>query len=239
MQKAIVIGASSGIGRALARVLAANGYAVGLAARRLPLLAELQQEIGPHARVKQIDVTDTARAMTQLGELIEELQGVDLIVLNSGFGQINPALDWPAEDETIRVNVHGFAAMANVAMRYFIGRGQGHLVGISSVAALRGYHETPAYGASKAFMSIYLDSLRQKAFRLGLPIAVSEIRPGFVDTAMVQTPHRFWVASPEVAARQMFRDITRRKSRCYVTRRWIFIAWLMKIVPDWIYYRLG
>jgi short-subunit dehydrogenase len=239
MQKAIVMGASSGIGRALARVLAANGYTVGLAARRLPLLVELQEEIGPAARVKQIDVTDTAQAMIQLGAFIEELQGVDLIVLSSGFGQINPALDWGAEEQTIRVNVQGFAAMANVAMRYFIGQGRGHLVGISSVAALRGHHAAPAYGASKAFISTYLDSLRQKAFRLGLPIAVTEIRPGFVDTAMGQSPQRFWVASPEVAARQMFRDIARRRKCTYVTRRWVLVAWLMKIAPNWLYDRLG
>ena len=137
-RRAIVIGASSGIGRALALRLAREGYAVGLTARRLPLLLELQAEIGPRAFVKQMDVSDTARAMALLEEFIAELGGADLIVVNAGTGHINPELAWEPEEETIGVNVRGFTAMANVAYRHFVRRGAGHLVGISSIAALRG-----------------------------------------------------------------------------------------------------
>jgi short-subunit dehydrogenase len=238
LPRAIVIGASSGIGRALAQALAAHGYAVGLAARRLELLTALQQQLGPHSRVKQIDVTDTARSMDQFRELVEDLGGADLVVVNAGFGQVNPPLDWAVEEQTIRVNVHGFAAITNAAMHYFLAQGRGQLVGISSVAAVRGRPEAPAYSASKAFMSSYLDGLRQRVFRLGLPITVTEIRPGFVDTALGQSPRRFWVASPELAARQILQAIRRRKKRAYVKRRWILVAWLMRWLPDWIYDRL-
>ena len=226
MNKAILIGASSGIGRALAKVLVREGYVVGLAARRVPLLLELQQELGDRALVRFMDVADVPQAMADLSHWLEELGDVDLVVLNAGMGHTNPELRWDWEDETIRVNVQGIAALANVAMRHFIQRGAGHLVGISSVAGVRATSRA-AYCASKAFLSTYLDSLRYRAWHLGLPIAVTDVRPGFVDTAMGQSPQRFWVASPELAAEQIYTAI-RRRSRAYITRRWILVAWLMR-----------
>lgn len=238
-KRAIVIGASSGIGRALALRLAREGYAVGLTARRLPLLLELQAEIGPRAFVKQMDVSDTARAMTLLEELIAEMGGVDLVVVNAGTGHTNPDLAWEPEQETIGVNVLGFTAMANVAYRHFVGRGAGHLVGISSIAALRGSGGAPAYNASKAFVSNYMDGLRHKLARLGSPVVITDIQPGFVRTAMAQGPHVFWAASPGKVAEQIWQAIRRRRKRVVITRRWRLIAWLMRIVPDGVYQRLG
>ncbi len=244
-KRAIVVGASSGIGRALALRLAREGYVVGLTARRLPLLMELQAEIGRRGPgsaacpVRQMDVSDTARARAQLEELIAELGGVDLVVVNAGTGHVNPGLDWGPEAETIGVNVLGFAAMANVAYRHFVGRGAGHLVGISSIAALRGSGVAPAYNASKAFVSTYLDGLRHQLARLRSPVAVTDVQPGFVRTAMAQGPHVFWAASPEKAAEQIWQAIRRRRKRVIVTRRWRLIAWLMRIVPDAVYHRLG
>jgi short-subunit dehydrogenase len=238
-KRAIVIGASSGIGRALALRLAREGYAVGLTARRLPLLLELQAEIGPRAFVRQLDVSDTARAMALLEELIEELGGADLIVVNAGTGHINPELAWEPEEETLGVNVLGFTAMANVAYRHFVRRGAGHLVSISSIAALRGSGAAPAYNASKAFVSTYMDGLRHKLARLGSPVAITDIQPGFVRTAMAQGPHVFWAASPEQAAEQIWQAIRRRRKRAIITRRWRLIARLMRLLPDGVYHRLG
>jgi short-subunit dehydrogenase len=239
MDKAIVIGASSGIGRALALRLARAGYAVGLTARRLPLLLGLQAEIGPRAFVRQMDVSDPVRAMPLLEALIEEMQGVDLIVINAGTGHVNPELAWGLEEETLGVNVLGFTAMANVAFRYFVGRGTGHLVGISSLAALRGHGAAPAYNASKAFVSAYMDGLRHKLARLHSPIAVTDIQPGFVDTAMAQGPHVFWAASPQKAAEQIYQAIRRRRRRVIITRRWGLIAWLIRLMPDFVHRRIG
>ena len=238
-KRAIVVGASSGIGRAVALRLAREGYSVGVAARRLPLLLELQAEIGPRAFVRQLDVADTARAMALLEEFIEEMGGADLIVLSAGTGHINPDLAWEPEAETLAVNVAGFAAMANVAYRYFVRRGSGHLVGISSIAARRGGGSAPAYNASKAFASAYLDGLRHKLARLGSPVAITDIQPGFVRTAMAQGPHVFWAATPGQAAEQIWQAIRRRRKRAVITRRWRLIAWLMRIMPDAVYHRLG
>jgi len=237
MRKAIIIGASSGIGLELARIMAREGYSLGLAGRRLELLEAARKELPAETRVKRIDVTRT-EAMGQLSELISELGGADVIVISSGTGFINPGLEWEKEKATIDVNVSGFAAMANVAFEHFRVSGSGHIVGISSIAAIRGGGESPAYNASKAFVSNYLEGLRQKAVKLKLPIVVADIQPGFVDTVMAQGEGLFWVAPAEKAARQIFDAIEKKKSHAYITKRWRLIAWLLKLIPGWLYCRL-
>lgn len=238
MRNAIVIGASSGIGKELARCLAANGYGVGLVARRLNLLQELADELSTAVWTKSIDLTDPSQAMSLLGELIVEMGDVELFVVSAGTGFLNPDLNWEHERDTIAVNVLGFCAAVNVAISHFTKRKCGHLVGISSVAALRGDGVAPAYSASKAFMSNYLDGVRLMVRKRRLSIAVTDVQPGFVDTAMAKGDGLFWVASPQDAAQQIFDAIRKRKKQVYVTKRWRIIAWFLKVAPDWLYCRL-
>jgi short-subunit dehydrogenase len=125
-------------------------------------------------------------------------------------------------------------------MRHFEERGRGHLVSISSIAALRGWGGAPAYGASKAFMSTYMDALRHRAARRGLPIATTDVQPGFVDTAMSrESERRFWVATPDEVARQILEAVRRRRKRVVVTRRWVLVAWAYRLLPGWVFDRLG
>lgn len=238
MKRAIVIGASSGIGRELAKVFSRDGYAVGLTGRRVELLISLQQELSTPSFVKRMDVSQPSEAMRHLEELICEMGKVDLIVISAGVGFINTELEWEKEKATIDVNITGFAALANVAVQHFIGQSSGHLVGISSLAALRGSGAAPAYNASKAFASNYMEGLRQKVSKLKLPVFITDIQPGFVDTAMAQGEGLFWVASPEKAASQILDVIKSRRKQGYVTKRWRMVAWLLKIVPDYVYNRL-
>lgn len=237
MTKAIVIGATSGIGKELARLLSQNGYILGITGRRIHLLKELQAELSTRSVMRQMDVADSSAAIEQLNGLIAELDGVDLFVMNAGTGFIDPALPWHLEKETIDVNVTGFTAMANVAYHHCVTRGSGHLVGISSLAAIRG-GQAAAYNASKAYMSTYLQGLRYRIAKLGLPIAVTDIQPGFVNTPMAKGEGLFWVASPQKAARQIYDAIRRQKTHAYVTRRWRVIGWALRAMPDWIYHRL-
>ncbi|MFC1630987.1 SDR family NAD(P)-dependent oxidoreductase [Candidatus Omnitrophota bacterium] len=232
-KKAIVIGASSGIGRAVAKILAENGYTVGLTARRTKLLEQLQKEISTKTYVKWIDISKQQQAMGILTELIAEMGGMDLIVINSGINTHNIALDWQGEIDTIDVNTAGFAAMANVALKHFLAQKSGHLVGVSSIAGLRSSPNC-SYSASKAFVSNYLRGLR---YRLaGSNIAVTDLCPGFVDTEMIKDQKfLFWVASPEGAARQILRAIQKKKSFAFITRRWRIIAGLVNFVPESIY----
>ncbi len=236
---AIVIGASSGIGRELARVLSEQGYAVGIAARRLELLEELQRQLPGPSFIRQIDVSQTDEAMASLRDLINEMGGADLIVVNAGVGLRNPELDWYPEKTTIDVNVTGFTAMVNVAVHYFLERGSGHLVGVSSVAAILGHGEVPAYGASKAYESSYLRSLRNRIDKLRMPITITTIEPGFVDTDLVKGRPVFWCASPRKAAMQIFHAIMRRRRHAYITRRWRLIAWIMKAMPERLWSRIA
>ena len=110
--------------------------------------------------------------------------------------------------------------------------------GISSLAALRGGRESPAYNASKAFESNYLEGLRQKIRKLGLPITITDIKPGFVKTAMAKGDGIFWAADADKAAIQIYDAIKRRKTSTYVTRRWRLVAWVIKLLPGFVYERL-
>lgn len=238
MPTAIIIGASSGIGRALAKILSGNGYIVGLAARRLELLADQQKELGNGTLIRQADVSCPTEAMAAFSGLVEELGGVDLVVISAGTGHINPDLEWEQERETIEVNVTGFTVIASVAMRHFFQNGGGHLVNLSSLAALRGGRQAPAYNASKAYGSNYMEGLRQKVTRMHLPITVTDIQLGFVDTAMAKGEGIFWASSPEKAAVQIYDAIIAKKTHAYVTKRWRLVAWLLKLMPDILYKRL-
>ncbi len=238
MRKAIVVGASSGIGRELAKILSRNQYVVGVMARRVQLLNELKNDAESKMFVQEIDVRDTESAREILAKFIAEMDGVDLIVISAGMGDVNDSLSWGLENETIRTNVSGFAALVNVAMHHFMAKGSGHLVGISSISALRGGRESPAYNASKAFESNYLEGLRQKVGKSIFPITITDIKPGFVNTAMAKGDGIFWSAPADKAAAQIYNAIKRKKAHAYITHRWRLIAWLLKVMPASIYERL-
>ncbi len=202
------------------------------------MLDELSNALPTNSLVRQIDISQAVDAMHQFKAIAEELGHIDLVIISSGTGHENQELAWPPEEETIATNVMGFAAIANAATEIFVRQGSGTLVGISSIAAIRGNGGAPAYGASKAFVSNYLASLRHKFAKLGSRVVVLEVQPGFVDTAMAKGEGLFWVASPEKAARQIVRAINLRKTHVYVTRRWRLIAWLLRWMPNWIYNRM-
>jgi short-subunit dehydrogenase len=233
---AVIIGASSGIGEALARELHQAGWRLCLLARRLERLEAIRETLAPDTVVRALDVTQSDTAAT-LARLLDELGGVDLVIISAGAGHNNPDLLWELDAETATVNVLGFMAMAHVAMHHFLKRGRGHLVGISSIAALRG-NAAAAYAASKAFQSVYLDGLRDLARQSGHAIVVTEVQPGGVDTAMLK-PARplpavvrwLFVASPAKAARQILRAVHKRKKHAYITTRYAFVAFLLKLLP--------
>lgn len=238
MKKAIIVGASSGIGRYLSKILAGKGYAVGLVARRGDALRNIQGELQSTTYIKAIDIRNRGDTLKGFTGLITEMGGVDLVIISSGIGFINPELDLDKELETVATNVQGFVTVANVAFRHFIRQGAGHLVGISSIAAIRGGAEAPAYNASKAFISNYLQGLRQKAAKSKLTITVTDIQPGFVDTDMAKGEGIFWMASVRKASAQIYRAIERKRSRAFVTKRWRLVAWMLKIMPDFLYHRI-
>ena len=228
MKKAIIIGASSGIGYQLAVQLAARGYQLGLMARRQERLAELNDRLPGQHFIQVTDLIDADMARTQLAALIEQMGDVELIVVNSGVGASEKILDWTIQSEMIDVNVRGFTAMSMDAMNYFVQRGGGHLVGVSSIAAHFSGGLSLTYNATKAFVSNYLNGMRSRASRSGLPITITTVEPGFIDTPMLQSKP-MGTASVEKAVTQIVRAILAKKSHVYITRRWVIVAGLFYI----------
>ena len=241
---AIVIGASSGIGEALARELAEAGYEVGLAARRTERLREIGEELPTQSYVATMDVTDTEDAREGFFELAEAMPSVDVVVLNAGVGHSNDDLEWDLEREVIDVNVRGFVALATAAMAYFETENRrdysserdGHLVGISSVAAHVGMGGVQSYSASKAFVSNYLEGLRARGRDSDADVKITTIEPGYVDTEL--SMGRFWECSVETAASQIGRAIEKERTHVYVTRRWRLVAWLLDHTPNFLLRRV-
>ncbi len=238
-QTAIIIGASSGIGRALAKVLHQNGYRVIATARRLERLQELAAEQGEGLLVKKMDIADTSASLAILKEIVSGLQPVELIVLNAAVGGESSGMAWETQKEIIDINVRGTTALLNWAYSYFKKKGSGHIVTVSSVTAVRGNRYSPAYAASKAFITHFMQGLRQRARKEKAQVTLTDILPGFVDTAMIAgRKQAFWIASPGKAARQIYGAIKKKKSFVYVSKRWRLAAWLIKALPEGLYNRL-
>jgi len=235
MKKAIIIGATSGIGKGLAQKLADENYVVGITGRRKELLDELKSQKPNLFIPKTFDITDTNKIVENLEYLTKQLGGLDLIIISSGTGDLNENLEYEIEKRTIETNVMGFTCIANWAFNYFENQKSGHLIAISSVGGLRGSRIAPAYNATKAFQINYLEGLRQKATKLKSQIFVTDIRPGFVDTAMAKGDGQFWVASVDKATKQIFDAIKRKKKIAYITKRWKFIGTILKRIPRQIY----
>lgn len=237
MRAAIVIGATSGIGRAVAVRLAAAGYRVGIAGRREELLRELAQTDPDRYEMEVLDVEDTG-VCKRLEKLAEWLGSPELILSCAGTGELNDALDYRLEEATNRVNVSGFTRVMDWAYRYFEQRGGGCLATITSVMGLRGSRTAPSYAASKAYQINYLEGLRQKAFHQKLPIRIVDLRPGSVRTAMMKGEGHFWIASAEEAARCICKAIEARRAVQYVTPRWRIVGLLLRWIPERLYCRM-
>ncbi|WP_408958100.1 SDR family NAD(P)-dependent oxidoreductase [Natrinema sp. 74] len=239
---AIVVGASSGIGEALVRRLAAAGYEIGMAARRTDRMRRIGSELPTKTYVATMDVTDTEDAREGLFELAAAMSSVDVVVISAGVAHVNRDLEWEPERETIDVNVRGFAAIATATMEYFeetpdhASATDGHLVGISSVAAHVGNGDAPAYHASKAYVSTYLKGLRYRQNQRDADVTITTVEPGFVDTKL--SLGGFWECSPETAAEQIARAIRKKRNHAYVTRRWRLIAGVLDLAPEWLLRRL-
>lgn len=238
MRNAIIIGATSGIGKELARLLVDDGFKVGITGRRTELLESLKSENPASYFIKAFDVKDTKTAEEKLEELTTELGGLDLVILSSGTGDINDKLDFEIEFRTIETNVIGWTFIADWTFKYFEKQKYGHLTAISSIGGLRGSRQSTSYNATKAYQINYLEGLRQKATKLKEQIFVSDIRPGLVNTEMAKGEGLFWVMPVEKTAQQIYKAIKKKKKIAYVTKRWKLIASIVKRIPVQLYDRM-
>jgi len=239
-KKAVIIGATSGIGKALAIEMHKRGYIVGATGRRVERLQQLKQKLGNRFYSEYMDVTDLDAAVDQLTQLTEKMGGLDIVVLNAGVSNYQKkSVGRKADLHVIDVNVLGFSNLASYCFEQFEKQGHGHIVGISSIAGLFGWGLNIPYNASKAFVNTYMQGYRQKANHSDADISVTTIMPGFVESEMTEGKKGlFWVASQQKAARQIVGSVERRKNLAYITRRWRLVAWLIKLIPNWIWNRL-
>jgi short-subunit dehydrogenase len=232
MKNAIVFGATSGIGKSLTEILIKDGYKVAVTGRRLEKLAALKKQYPDSILVKQNDIQDVADVEKIFNEIVQEFKTIDLVVQSSGIGYVNPKLEWEKQQQTINTNVLGCTKLYILAYNLFKKQQFGHLVGISSIASIRGNRSAPDYFASKAYQKAYLESLYIKTKSIkSKKVYITEIRPGFVDTPMALGEAVFWMVPLGKAANQIFTAIKKKKRVAYVSKRWAIIAWVLKLLP--------
>lgn len=234
----IIIGATSGIGKALYEHYASQSHRMAIIGRRTHLLEKLRQDHPSNTMIATADVTNQKEIAQAIKSLQQELGQVDMSIVCSGIGEINQSLDYAIERSTIDTNVTGWTFVVNMLYSIFEEQKHGHLVAITSAGGLRGEPSAPAYSATKAYQINYMEALRKKAFKGGGQVLVTDIRPGLVDTAMAKGEGLFWVMPVEKVANQIATAIRKRKSKAYVTKRWHVLAVINKILPYYLYKRI-
>ena len=231
MKKAIIIGATSGIGKAVAEILLQEGYLVGVTGWREDLFPAMQQQFSGRIFCKKMDVQELLTLASICNELVNQMGGMDLLVISAGIGEGNKQLDFEIENDVIKTNIQGFTCIADWGTSFFKKQGYGHLVNISSIAGIRGNGLAPSYNATKAYQINYLEGLRLNTIKSGNDITITDVRPGFVDTAMAKGNGLFWVAPVKKASEQIVEAIKRKKGVVYITKRWGLIGYVLKIIP--------
>ncbi len=260
MKRVIIIGASSGIGRALAEYYASKGCKVAVAARREENLKEIQSLYPQNIIYRAMDVADNGSSQI-FASMIEALGGLDLLIYCSGSGRYSQELSKEIELETVKVNIKGFLNIIVPAFNYFVSR-QGlsedlpqvrdsiapdsanagvehipHIVTISSVASVRGLGVSPSYSATKRFQTIYFEALAQKASIKGTKIDFTAIKPGFIATDFINRKYPCTMQLP-YAVKRIIRAIEKRKKDTVVDWRWSIAVFLMKLIPTGIWRRM-
>jgi short-subunit dehydrogenase len=245
-RRGILIGASSGIGAALARRLVRAGYTLALLARREEelnsLCAAINQSAGDRRAIPYVhDVTEHKRVPELLRRIVSDLGGLDLVVYMAGVN-FPPGIDkynFDTDRRMIEINLLGAMAWLSPAAAMFQGAGAGQIVGVSSVAGDRGRVGNPGYNTSKAALSTYLEALRNRLTRRG--VNVLTVKPGFVRTDMLKaaqgkTP---FAISPEKAADDIWKAMRRRKQMIYTPSLWRWIMLVIQHIPSFIFRRMS
>lgn len=237
MKRAVIIGATSGIGHEVAKVLLLQGWNIGVAGRRKPALDAFQTIAPDRIKTEVIDVTQPD-APDKLQQLIEKLGGMDLFLLSSGVGHQNMQLNPDIELATVRTNVEGFTRMVNAAFHYFKRQNKGHLAVISSIAGTKGLGAAPAYSATKRYQNTYIDALDQLAHLQKLNIQFTDIRPGFVDTDLLKDGAYPMLMNVRKASIKIVDALNRKRRVAVIDWRYAILVFFWRMIPRWLWNRL-
>ena len=239
MKKIVIVGASSGIGRRVADDFARKGYKVGVCARREDKLRELAAEHPGRIVYRALDVT-SPDAGSQLLGLVADLGGMDVILIASGVGFANPDLAPGLDERIMAVNVGGFTRVVNTAYKYYKESGsKGHIVGITSVAGTKGMGLAPTYSATKSYQQAYLQAIDQLSRMQDAGVAVTDIRPGFIRTPLLD-PKKCYplIMALDYAAPLIEKAIERAPRVACIDWRWGLVTGLWRLIPNFVWPRL-
>jgi short-subunit dehydrogenase len=241
---ALIVGASSGVGAALARRLAREGYALGLVARRIDRLQSLCDEITNSYYIRayayQHDVVNLQEVPALLDKAISDLSDLDLFIYCAGvlFPNDPTAFNVDQDQFMLQVNLVGAAAWINPVAQRFQQKRAGHIVGIGSIAGDRGRRGMPAYTAAKAGLHTYLEGMRNRLWRDG--VTVTTIKLGQVETDMLKNANRKRnPISADRAAELIWRAIEKRRQTVYVPSWWRWIGLAVQHLPSFVFRRLS
>jgi len=233
----IIIGATSGIGREVAKLYIAQGWQVGIAGRRAEELESLRKEAPEQVFSEVLDVT-FEDAPCRLQSLIDKVGGMDIFLLSSGIGKQNPTLTPDIELKTAATNVEGFIRLTTATWHFFEKQGYGHIAAISSIAGVKGLGIAPAYSATKRFQNTYLDALDQLARMNKLNITFTDIRPGFVATPLLKDDNYPLLMKAPQVAQSIVKAIQQKKRIVVIDWRYRILVFFWKLIPHWIWVRL-
>ena len=237
-KRAVIMGATSGLGYEVARLLLSDGWKLGLAGRREENLRQLQSEFPEQVCIKAIDVKDSNSDKALLA-LIDELGGMDMYFHSSGIGYQNAKLDADIELNTLETNGTGFTRLVGTAFRYFKEKGKGHIAVISSIAGTKGLGIAPAYSATKRFQNTYIDALEQLAGMQKLNIRFTDIRPGFVATSLLNDGKNYpMLMKTPYAAKLIVKALRRNKRVAIIDWKYSILVFFWKLIPRCIWKRM-
>ena len=238
MKRIVIVGATSGLGLATARLCIREGWRVGAAGRRIKALEALRAEAPGQVEIEPLDVTGDD-APECLARLIRRLGGMDIYLHTAGIGSRNTELRPSVEIDTLRTNGEGFVRMMTAAFAYFRDNGGGQLAVISSIAGTKGLGSAPAYSATKRMQNTYIDALEQLARMEGYPIRFTDIRPGFVATPLLaQEPRYPMLMKTETVARRILQILKKPRRRVVIDRRYALLVFFWRLIPQGIWARL-
>ncbi len=237
-RRAVIIGATSGIGQEVARLLYADGWTIGIAGRREELLGKLKTELGERVICKKIDIcAEDADALFL--DLMQEVGNVDLVFHASGIGKQNPILEKDIEMRTMETNVLGFTRIITAAYRYFAEHGGGHIAAISSIAGTKGLGAAPAYSATKRFQNSYIQCLCQHSHINKTGVTFTDIRPGFVKTDLLNdSKHYPMLMEVPYVAKKIVKAVYAKKRKLVVDWKYQMLVAAWKMIPDCVWERL-
>ncbi|MCQ2974804.1 MAG: SDR family NAD(P)-dependent oxidoreductase [Bacteroidales bacterium] len=236
--KIVIVGASSGIGYEVAELFIKSGWKTTICARRVEKLEPLVKINPENVKAYSLDIC-SSECEFQLEKILSEDIKTNIYFHVAGIGNHNQALDSKIELATIATNCEGFVRCIDTAFNYFRKNGGGHIAAISSIAGTKGLGAAPAYSASKKMQSTYLQSLSQLSSLISTKITITDIRPGFVKTDLLDSKRNYpLLMDKKYVAKKIYKSIIHKKRIKIIDWKYAILVYFWRMIPRFIWERL-